>query len=104
MLEIADIIVLILILSVPILIGIYFGYTQQIRKFFNLTKNNEKTALAEYLVASSDMGAVPIAFSLLATFVSTTTLLGAPAEVFLNGIQYWIVSFGFFITPLVRKF
>jgi dTDP-4-dehydrorhamnose reductase len=35
-----------------------------------------KTKLAEYLVASSDMGAVPIAFSLLATFVSTTTFLG----------------------------
>ncbi len=104
MLVTADIIVLVLILLVPVLIGIYFGYSLKIKKFLGIDKNNEVKRLAEYLTASSDMGAVPIAFSLLATFVSTTTLLGAPAEVYLNGIQYWIVSFGFFITPLVRKF
>ena len=60
-----DYLVLAFILLIPILIGLWFGY-----------KNSKKTQIAEYLTASSDMGAVPIAFSLLATFVSTTTLLG----------------------------
>ena len=71
-----DYLVLALILLVPILIGFFFGYLKNL-KFFNKSNNeNMKTELAEYLVASSDMGAVPIAFSLLATFVSTTTFLG----------------------------
>ncbi len=55
---------------------ILFGYKKQIKRFFKIEVNEEKTALSEYLVASSEMGAVPIAFSLLATFVSTTTFLG----------------------------
>ena len=60
-----DYLVLVIILLIPIGIGMFFAY-----------KNSKKKDLAEYLVASSDMGAVPIAFSLLATFVSTTTFLG----------------------------
>ena len=71
-----DYLVLALILLVPILIGFFFGYLKNFN-FFNKSNNeNRKTELAEYLVASSDMGAIPIAFSLLATFVSTTTFLG----------------------------
>ncbi len=71
-----DYIVLALILLVPILIGLFFGYLKNFKCFNKPNNENEKTELAEYLVASSDMGAVPIAFSLLATFVSTTTFLG----------------------------
>ena len=71
-----DYLVLALILLVPILIGLYFGYKKQIRLFFGLEASNEKSALSEYLTANSDMNAIPIAFSLLATFVSTNTLLG----------------------------
>jgi len=71
-----DYIVLALILFVPILIGLFFGYFKNFECFNKSNHKNTKTELAEYLVASSDMGALPIAFSLLATFVSTTTLLG----------------------------
>ena len=71
-----DYIVLALILIVPILIGIYFGYKNQIRKLLKLKNLDVESALSEYLTASSDMGSIPIAFSLLATFVSTNTLLG----------------------------
>ena len=71
-----DFIVLAFILLVPILIGLYFGYKKQIRKFFKLNNAQEHSTLSEYLVASSDMSAIPIAFSLLAIFVSTNTFLG----------------------------
>ncbi len=60
-----DYMVLVFILLIPVGIGIFFAY-----------KNSKKKDLSEYLVASSDMGAIPIAFSLLATFVSTNTFLG----------------------------
>lgn len=75
MLNIVDYLVLALILLVPILIGFYFGYKSKINKWLKI-ETEEKTALSEYLIASSDMRSVPIAFSLLATFVSTNTLLG----------------------------
>ena len=71
-----DYIVLALILLVPILIGLFFGYLRNFSCFNKSNNENGKTKLAEYLVASSDMGAVPISFSLLDTFVSTTTFLG----------------------------
>jgi Na+/pantothenate symporter len=71
-----DYIVLFLILLVPILVGLFFGYRNKLKLCVGKSDGSDKTELNEYLVASSDMGAVPIAFSLLATFVSTTTLLG----------------------------
>lgn len=71
-----DYIVLSLILLVPIMIGTYFGYQKQITKFFGLDDSKYNSALSDYLTASSEMSAIPIAFSLLATFVSTNTLLG----------------------------
>lgn len=74
--NIADYIVLAFILLVPILIGAYFGYRNQIINFFGLDVSKHNSALSEYLIASSEMSATPIAFSLLATFVSTNTLLG----------------------------
>ena len=72
----ADYVVLFIIFLVPILIGLYFGYRTKLKSCIGSSQDPQKTELSEYLVASSDMGAVPIAFSLLATFVSTTTLLG----------------------------
>jgi hypothetical protein len=71
-----DYIVLALILLVPILIGLFFGYLRNFKCFKKPNDEKKQTELAEYLVASSDMGAIPIAFSLFATFVSTSTFLG----------------------------
>ena len=43
---------------------------------------NKKTKMGEYLTASSSLGPIPVALSLLATFFSSTALLGFPAEVY----------------------
>lgn len=77
MMNITDYLVFAIILLIPILVGFYFGYKSKINRWFKI-ESKQKTDLSEYLLASSEMESVPIAFSLLATFVSTTTLLGMP--------------------------
>lgn len=60
---------------------------------------NNKTS--EYLTGNKSMSAFPIALSLLATFFSSSSLLGFPAEVYQYGIQYWMIVFGVCLVPLV---
>ncbi|XP_030840353.1 sodium-dependent multivitamin transporter isoform X1 [Strongylocentrotus purpuratus] len=53
---------------------------------------------AKFLMADRSMYSIPVAISVLASYVSAITILGIPAEIFIYGIQYWIVIFSFFIT------
>lgn len=62
-------------------------------------ETNSKTS--EYLTGNHSMSAFPIALSLLATFFSSSSLLGFPAEVYQYGIQYWMIVFGVCLVPLL---
>ncbi|XP_063961535.1 sodium-dependent multivitamin transporter-like isoform X1 [Lytechinus pictus] len=53
---------------------------------------------AKFLMADRSMYSIPVAISVLASYVSAITILGIPAEIFIHGIQYWMVIFSFFIT------
>ncbi|ALC46370.1 CG6723 [Drosophila busckii] len=65
-----------------ICIGIYFG-------FMNKSVNE-----ADYMLGGRKMLVVPIAFSLVASFISGITLLGLPTEVYSYGTQYLYVGLG----------
>lgn len=94
-----DYLVLIIILAISLLIGLYFGFKSKLLKCLN--KNNKTTVdkneielqdsndsqeqneskknaskVSEYLTANSSMNPIPVAFSLLATFYSSASLLG----------------------------
>ena len=62
---------------------------------------DEENQTMEYLTANKSMSAFPIALSILATFFSSSSLLGFPAEVYQYGIQYWIIVFGVCLVPLI---
>jgi len=47
----------------------------------------------EYLMAGRSMSSIPVALSVLASFVSSIAILGNPAEVYTYGFQYWIQCF-----------
>lgn len=64
-------------------------------------EKEEENKTMEYLTANKSMSALPIALSILATFFSSSSLLGFPAEVYLYGIQYWLIVFGVCLVPLI---
>lgn len=52
----------------------------------------------EYLMAGRSMSSLPVAVSVLASFVSSIAILGNPAEVYAYGFQYWFQCFTNFIS------
>ncbi|XP_065354831.1 sodium-coupled monocarboxylate transporter 1 [Calliphora vicina] len=95
-----DYVVFVAMFVLCIFIGIYFGFMKK------------STAESEYLMGGRNMLVVPIALSLVASFISGITLLGLPTEVYSYGIQYnyvglGVVSMGFvmgiFYLPVFHK-
>lgn len=51
-------------------------------------------------MAGRSMGILPVALSLLASFMSAITLLGTPAEIAIFGTHYWMIALSyFFVIP-----
>ena len=50
------------------------------------------------------MGAIPVALSMLASHLSAILILGNAAEVYKNGFEFWLFSFGFIIATLFVSF
>ncbi|XP_018331292.1 sodium-coupled monocarboxylate transporter 1-like isoform X2 [Agrilus planipennis] len=87
----ADYMVFILMLTVCIGIGIYFGVY------------NAATSSQEYLVGERAMKTVPIAMSLIASFVSGISLLGIPTEIYVYGIQYVYIFGGVILMGIIME-
>ncbi|GBN39921.1 Sodium-coupled monocarboxylate transporter 2 [Araneus ventricosus] len=92
MLSAADYIIFAAMLVVSAGIGIFFQLTSK-------KKTNE-----EYLLAGKDMSILPVAFSLMATFMSATTLMGIPAEMYLYGTNMAFMNIGFIIGPIITSY
>jgi Na+/pantothenate symporter len=82
-----DYLVFIAVLAITVMIGLYHGFRRTLKKrvmsrIFNqpVEEDSNQSKVGEYFVANSSMNSLPIAFSLLASFFSTTTMLGVPAE------------------------
>ncbi|RMZ97979.1 sodium-coupled monocarboxylate transporter 1-like [Brachionus plicatilis] len=103
-LGIVDYLVLILVFGISILIGFYHGLKQRVKNYFSKDKVILKESVADYFTASSSMKSVPVAFSLLASFFSTTGILGVPAEVYQYGLQYWVTAFSGIFAPVIGAF
>lgn len=72
-------------LVVSLLIGIFFGY-----------RNRSKHSTKEVLLAGGKMHFIPVAMSLLASFMSAITLLGTPAEMYNFTTMYWYIGISYF--------
>ncbi|KAK3090857.1 hypothetical protein FSP39_015275 [Pinctada imbricata] len=82
-----------LILVVSAAIGFYFAIKDRRR-------NNTKT----FLMAGGNMNPIPVALSLLASFMSAITLLGTPAEMYnyTIGLSYFFVAAHVFMPVFYR--
>ncbi|XP_077555201.1 putative sodium-dependent multivitamin transporter [Haemaphysalis longicornis] len=77
-------------LVVSALIGIYYRFT-----------GDRQRTSREYLVANKSMSLVPVAFSLMASFMSAVTLLGVPSENYYYGTQFVVINISYiFATPI----
>ena len=58
---------------------------------FYAIKDRKKNTTEEFLLAGRDMHPIPVALSLTSSFISAVTILGTPAEVYVNNVMYgWI--------------
>ncbi|CAG9826323.1 unnamed protein product [Diabrotica balteata] len=84
-----DYIMFVIMLGICLVVGMYFG----------LFKKNQTSQ--DYLVGGRNMKVLPIAMSLIATWVSGISLLGIPTEIYVYGIQYTYIIFGYLLTTLI---
>ena len=75
-----DYVVFALVLFLSVLIGLYHAFT-----------GGKQKTTRQYLLANRGMMAIPVAISLLASFMSAITILGVPAEMYLFGTEYWMI-------------
>lgn len=78
-----DWLVFTLTLVIPAFIGLYHG----------LSGGRQKTT-REFLMADRKMSCLPVAVSILVSFQSAILILGAPAEMYTKGTQYYLYTFG----------
>lgn len=83
----ADYLVFGLFLGCYILIGVY----QAVKNAFFAKKKEDAD---EFLVGGRSMSILPVALSILSAFLSAILILGTPAEVYMEGTQYWMYVFG----------
>ena len=82
MLSYADYIVLAVALLISASIGIYY---------------RRQTNANDYLLAGGTMSPMPVAFSLMASFMSAITLLGVTNENFAYGTQFIVINISYAI-------
>ncbi|XP_052084212.1 sodium-coupled monocarboxylate transporter 1-like [Mytilus californianus] len=81
--SVADWAVFVSILVISACIGIYHA----------LTGGKQKTT-KEFLMGNREMSCLPVAVSILVSFQSAILILGAPAEMYTKGTQYYLYVFG----------
>lgn len=67
-------------------IGIYHAFT-----------GGKQRTTKEFLFANRGMMGIPVALSLLASFMSAITILGVPSEIYIFGTQYWLIIASYLI-------
>ena len=70
--------------------GIMLFLSTAIGIYHALTEGKQRTT-KEFLFANRGMMAIPVASSLIASFMSAITILGVPAEIYIYGTQYWLI-------------
>lgn len=68
--------------------------------FYAFTGGKQKTT-KEFLMADRSMKLLPIAVSILVSFISAILILGTPAEMYTAGTEYWMLAGGMSMANLL---
>lgn len=89
-----DYIIFTVILAISAGIGILYAWRDRNRQNTN-----------EFLLGGRKMPLLPVTLSVMASFLSSVSVLGIPTEVFYNGAIYWVGIFsGFLGFPFIVHF
>ncbi|RWS11142.1 hypothetical protein B4U79_10977, partial [Dinothrombium tinctorium] len=88
-----DSIVCCLMLFISLSIGIYFAFI-----------NKKNSTPFEMILGGCKQKTIPVALSLLASFVSSITILGIPAEIYIYGFHFWTITLFFPLVIAVTAF
>ncbi|XP_057657298.1 putative sodium-dependent multivitamin transporter isoform X2 [Diorhabda carinulata] len=88
-----DYVVIAIVLAISSIIGIYF----------RCTGGKQKTT-KEFLLADKNMSITPVAFSLMASFMSAITLLGVSSENYSFGVQFIVINISYGIFTFIAAY
>ncbi|XP_052220142.1 sodium-coupled monocarboxylate transporter 1-like isoform X1 [Dreissena polymorpha] len=81
-----------LMLGISAVIGIFYA----VKEFLNKNSNN-----ADYLMGGRNMQLVPVAISILVSFMSAILILGTPAEMYTAGTLYFMYLIGMILAIIL---
>ncbi|XP_050548013.1 putative sodium-dependent multivitamin transporter, partial [Daktulosphaira vitifoliae] len=88
---VVDFIVFSLIIIISSAIGIYYRFT-----------GGKQKTTQEYMMGNQNQSIIPVAFSLLTMYTSSTSLFGGSSEIYTHGTQFVILYVGYIIgTPVI---
>ncbi|XP_058806032.1 sodium-coupled monocarboxylate transporter 1 [Phymastichus coffea] len=89
----SDYLVLAAMLVISCLIGTFYACFSKKQETSN-----------DFLLGGSDMGTIPMAMSLAASFITAIELLGNPAEMYEHGTQFWMTCLAFIlVVPITSR-
>ncbi|KAJ6639617.1 Sodium-coupled monocarboxylate transporter 1 [Pseudolycoriella hygida] len=97
-----DYVVFLMMLGGSAVIGIYFGFVEKKSKTKSFSsEHHESEAAQEYLMGGRKMSVIPVAVSLVASWISGISLLGLATEIYLYGTSYIFIIISLFISSAV---
>ena len=81
-----DYVIIAIVLIISSVMGIYYRFTG----------GKQKTS-KEFLLADRSMGIIPVAFSLMSSFMSSITLLGNPMEIYQYGTMFVLLNMSYIL-------
>ena len=90
--HIADYVIFAGVLVVSTSIGLYHAFT-----------GGKQRTTKEYFMANRKLSTLPVAASILASFISAITVLGTPAEMYTRGTQMFMRTIGYCLSLLVSS-
>jgi len=86
-----------------IVLAVVMIISSSIGLYYRCTGGQQKTS-KEYLLADGNMSVLPVAFSLMASFMSAITLLGVTQENYTYGTQFVLINLAYVISTPVAAY
>ncbi|CAG9768952.1 unnamed protein product [Ceutorhynchus assimilis] len=88
-----DYVIVVIVLLISSSIGIYYRFS-----------GGKQKTMQEYLLADKNMSITPVAFSLMASFMSAVTILGVASENYTYGFQFIVINIAYGLLTIVAAY